>query len=508
MRATRTLAWIAATGCCALAAPAAARAAIVDDNPAAAARGPGQVEVFIRGANGAPLRSVRTPTGAWTPWQALDGGLTSGPGAVASGSTTDLFGRGGDLATTYHRGENGSNFCGWEPLCGAAESAPAAMRERGSGTLVIYVRWSDNTIRENYVSSGAWVGWTPAIAGGTTLSAPAATSRFDGNIDLFARGTDDQVYLDEWSGTAWSGFVKLGDVPTQSAPAAVSRSLDTLDLFIRGNDGQIHWRTYNGAAWLPYTVIPGTVDSAPAATVDSAGNLYLFARLGGDVVVNILDGVHWSGWQLMHPPPPVPSAPRCSFGAGHMSVKTRTVSYGRRPRLTGRVVTPARTPLAGASLTVRTAAGAVDARGVVKPNGSYSIRLARGHDRRVQVVASVPALHALVCSSVIGIRVRAGVHLHASRTVRPGGTVHFSGRLLGGPLPRHGKVVELQAFDGGRWRTFSTPRARGKRERFHTTYHLKETFGPRTFRFRARVRREADYPYVLGYSRTVRVRVL
>ena len=36
---------------------------------------------------------------------------------------------------------------------------------------------------------------------------------------------------------------------------------------------------------------------------------------------------------------------------------------------------------------------------------------------------------------------------------------------------------------------------------------LRRTFGPRTFRFRARVRRENGYPYELGYSRRVKVRV-
>jgi hypothetical protein len=109
----------------------------------------------------------------------------------------------------------------------------------------------------------------------------------------------------------------------------------------------------------------------------------------------------------------------------------------------------------------------------------------------------------------VSVRVRAGSHLSASHTVAPGGRIHFRGRLLGGPIPKHGKLVEIQAFDGGRWRTFTTPRARRSRHgRFHATYHLRQTFGPRTFRFRVRVRRESGYPYVIGYSNAVKVRVL
>jgi hypothetical protein len=90
--------------------------------------------------------------------------------------------------------------------------------------------------------------------------------------------------------------------------------------------------------------------------------------------------------------------------------------------------------------------------------------------------------------------------------VRPGGRVRFHGRLKGRPVPGRGKLVELQAFDAGRWRTFAQPRSR-KDGRYKASYKLRRTFGPRTFRFRARVRRETGYPYELGYSRRVKVRV-
>ena len=85
--------------------------------------------------------------------------------------------------------------------------------------------------------------------------------------------------------------------------------------------------------------------------------------------------------------------------------------------------------------------------------------------------------------------------------------MRFRGRLLGHPIPRVGKLIDLQAFDGGRWRTFKTTRANRKgrfRARYRFTRHAR---APRTFRFRARARRESRYPYALGVSRTVRVRV-
>ena len=83
------------------------------------------------------------------------------------------------------------------------------------------------------------------------------------------------------------------------------------------------------------------------------------------------------------------------------------------------------------------------------------------------------------------------------------GRVRFSGRLglRGATTPRSGKIVELQAFDRGRWRTFATARARGSKGRWSASY----TFGgtPGRYPVRLRIRREAVFPYDLGYSRSV-----
>ena len=85
--------------------------------------------------------------------------------------------------------------------------------------------------------------------------------------------------------------------------------------------------------------------------------------------------------------------------------------------------------------------------------------------------------------------------------------MRFRGRLIGQPIPRVGKLIDLQAFDARRWRTFLTTRA-NRKGRYRASYRFVRTAAPRTFRFRARARREARYPYALGTSRrSARVRV-
>jgi hypothetical protein len=90
------------------------------------------------------------------------------------------------------------------------------------------------------------------------------------------------------------------------------------------------------------------------------------------------------------------------------------------------------------------------------------------------------------------------------RTVRNGDAVAFSGRLVGGHVPEGGKLIDLQAFYRGGWRTFATPRT-DARGRWSYRYRFGATRGVVRYRFRARIRREAAYPYELGYSRRISV---
>ena len=79
----------------------------------------------------------------------------------------------------------------------------------------------------------------------------------------------------------------------------------------------------------------------------------------------------------------------------------------------------------------------------------------------------------------------------------------FRGRLRGGYVPPRGKLVELQATDCGRWRTFALVRS-SRSGAFRYRYRFS---GSGRFAFRARVRFERAYPYVLGYSRRTSVSV-
>ena len=192
----------------------------------------------------------------------------------------------------------------------------------------------------------------------------------------------------------------------------------------------------------------------------------------------------------------------------------RTVRAGRRPSVSISLRDAAKRPIGGARIQVRarplrTGAHSRPAGEVTTgPSGRARLVLPKGTSRelrfeyRTRVDDPSPALRA---------KVRLGVRPRVTLRVRPrrvgfGGSIRLTGRVLSRPRPKPGKVIVLQGFADGRWRTFAQTRS-GKGGRFSRRYTFRGTSSPRTFRFRARLPREGAYPYSTGNSRTVRVRV-
>jgi hypothetical protein len=107
----------------------------------------------------------------------------------------------------------------------------------------------------------------------------------------------------------------------------------------------------------------------------------------------------------------------------------------------------------------------------------------------------------------VTVRVRAASTLRVGRrSVVNGEQVTFSGTVQG-IVPPTGKLLQLQVFSRGMWLTFATPRA-DQRGRWRHPYRFTATRGVTRYRFRARLPREAGFPYVPGTTRQVRVKVV
>ena len=190
-----------------------------------------------------------------------------------------------------------------------------------------------------------------------------------------------------------------------------------------------------------------------------------------------------------------------------------TVGYGRAVTLLGRLTTVDGTAVAGQPIVVtgveRRAGAAAVALGSVTTDarGRFSMVVPAGPSRDVSVrfAGASGLLHRL---RSVSLRVPASATIHASRVSLGGqGAIRFSGRLraLGAALPPGGKIVDLQAAQRGRWSTVATTRTRGASGAWRAVARFRGT--PGRYPVRLRIRREALFPYELGYSASVVVRV-
>jgi hypothetical protein len=116
-----------------------------------------------------------------------------------------------------------------------------------------------------------------------------------------------------------------------------------------------------------------------------------------------------------------------------------------------------------------------------------------------------PGDAAATATSGLTLSVKAGVALSISpRVSGVGRTIRFSGRLLGGPVPRTGKLILLQARSPrGPWIEFNAVRS-DSRGAFRARYRFRFP-GPANYQFRAVSELEADYPFLAGSSTVVAV---
>ena len=173
----------------------------------------------------------------WSPWLqpvGSSGTLASSPAVTSWGpGHIDVFVLGTDGAI-YQRTWNQT---AWSPAwVGLGAPAPGAAADRpgaaswGPGRIDIFVRSRDNKLWQRFFSGSRWSGWLqpPGTQLGTLGSAPSPSPWGVGllanptRLTVFIRGTNGKVYQTTWSGAAWSGWLPLGhpfDV-VQGAPAA------------------------------------------------------------------------------------------------------------------------------------------------------------------------------------------------------------------------------------------------------------------------------------------------
>jgi hypothetical protein len=193
------------------------------------------------------------------------------------------------------------------------------------------------------------------------------------------------------------------------------------------------------------------------------------------------------------------------------TVPAMTVAYGKSALVKGTLLSTDRQPIASQTVDVYQRLAARGQQMVriatLRTNaaGRFDYHTPKGASRTIRFqFDGTETLHP--AAAEVALSVRASSSLKASRhTLRNGESVRFSGRI-GKPIPSGLKILDLQAFYRHKWRTFATPRVT-RNGNWKFTYRFEATTGVVTYKFRVRVRREASYPYELGYSKVTKVTV-
>src|SRR6202040_1723801 len=92
--------------------------------------------------------------------------------------------------------------------------------------------------------------------GGILIGGPDAASSGAGNISVFGRGQDNQLWYRTSTSTVWSGWASLGGIIT-AEPGVVSQAAGKIDVFARGQDGQLWSRSSVSGVWSGWTPLGG-----------------------------------------------------------------------------------------------------------------------------------------------------------------------------------------------------------------------------------------------------------
>jgi hypothetical protein len=188
------------------------------------------------------------------------------------------------------------------------------------------------------------------------------------------------------------------------------------------------------------------------------------------------------------------------------------VPFGRSATLRGRLTLSAGQPFAGQTVTATSTVRRRGARAqpagsaVTDRRGRFAIKVPAGPSRNYRLVFS-GAGDGLGAARGVSVRVPASSTIRASRTRLSGpARVRFSGRLRnrGQRIPGRGLLLVLQGREGGKWRTFEDTRT-NRKGRWHVSYGFSGR--PGLYPIRVRIRRQSGYPFELGYSRKLPIRV-
>lgn len=176
-----------------------------------------------------------------------------------------------------------------------------------SEVMDLFVRGTDNQLYYKWYDSnnGGWKQGYEPLGGQISFSPVAVSGGSSDLIDVFARGigSSDGVYHKIWQGGVWSDWQRLGSMDTLSGPGVSWEPTRNLDVFVRGTDNALYVHQYNpNNGWVGPWPLDGQISSSPAAIALVNGPVHVFARGMDNALWHKWYDGGWQNWESLGGP--------------------------------------------------------------------------------------------------------------------------------------------------------------------------------------------------------------
>jgi len=228
---------------------------------------------------------------AWLRFANLGGVFDGQPASVSWGpGHLEVFIHGNDGAIWHKWWDNG--WSGWESLGGNFPNGEISAISWGIGHIEVFVRGHDNAIWHKWWNNG-WFGWESL--GGGLVGRPSAVSWGPGHIEVFAFTADGHVWH-KWWNNGWFGWEDMGGVfAVNSQISPESWGVGHLEIFVKGNDNAL-WHKWWNNGWFGWENLGGDFSSSPNAISWGTGHLNVFVKDNSGVIWQTWwNNDHWGG---------------------------------------------------------------------------------------------------------------------------------------------------------------------------------------------------------------------
>lgn len=177
-----------------------------------------------------------------------------------------------------------------------------------SEVIDLFVRGTDNQLYYKWYNSnnGGWMQGYEHLGQGEISFSPVAVSGGGSDlIDVFARGigANDGVYHKVWQGNVWSGWQRLGSTDILSGPGLSWEPGRLLGVFVRGGDNALYLHQYTpNDGWVGPWPLDGQISSSPAAIALVDGPGHVFARGMDNALWHRWYDNGWQNWESLGGP--------------------------------------------------------------------------------------------------------------------------------------------------------------------------------------------------------------